>query len=242
MHRMGRNNAHRPRPQNLLDAIHDDLELAFKGVRHLFMRVRMLRQHGARRDIPIDEAHASRMEEFSAPAWKWGFLRNILEVDHCSAPSSFMAYPDTDSMGRCLDGSSGGIEHDRPPQGKDHVMRASCTFAIISLLATASVASAAEEERKIDPTFLHRSMAGAKEAPSDITAPGCHYKPLFADAVPGSGVARFAIVTLDAGASCKSVSYPGEDQIYVVLNGSGAASYGGEQVALAKEDFLVLPA
>src|SRR4051812_19474012 len=143
---------------------------------------------------------------------------------------------------RSLDGSSGGIEHDRPPQGKDHVMRASCTFAVISLLATASALSAAEEERKIDPTFLHRNTAGAKEAQSDITAPGCHYKPLFADAVPGSGVARFAIVTLDAGASCKSVSYPGEDQIYVVLNGSGAASYGGEQVALAKEDFLVLPA
>src|SRR4051812_40901073 len=84
MHRMGRNNAHRPRPQNLLDAIHDDLELAFKGVRHLFMRVRMLRQHGARRDIPIDEAHASRMEEFTAPAWKWDFsgtsLRLIIAV------------------------------------------------------------------------------------------------------------------------------------------------------------------
>jgi len=121
-------------------------------------------------------------------------------------------------------------------------MRASCTSAIISLLATASLASAAEEERKIDPTFLHRNTAGAKEVPSDITAPGCHYKPLFADAVPGSGVARFAIVTLDAGASCKPVSYSGEDQIYVVLNGSGSTSYGGEQVALAREDFLFLPA
>jgi len=119
-------------------------------------------------------------------------------------------------------------------------MRTSFTVAIISLLATAS--AAAGEERKIDPTFLHRNTATAKEAASDITAPGCHYKPLFADAVPGSGVARFATVTLDAGASCKSVSYPGEDQIYVVLNGSGSASYGNDQVSLAKEDFLVLPA
>src|SRR6185503_14903802 len=173
MHRIGRNDADRPRPQNLLDAVHDNLELAFKGMRDLFMRVRMLRQHGARRDIPVDETHACRVKEFPAPPGKWGPLRNILEVDHCSAPLSFTAH--SEAGGRRLDGSSTGIEHDRPPQGKDHVMRASCTSAIISLLATASLASAAEEERKIDPTFLHRNTAGAKEVPSDITAPGCHY-------------------------------------------------------------------
>src|SRR5690348_11134671 len=104
-------------------------------------------------------------------------------------------------------------------------MKASWTFAIISLLAAGPAALAADEEREIDPTFLHRNTATAKEAASDITAPGCHYKPLFgageAGAIAGSGVARFAVVTLDPGASCKPVSYASEDQIYVVLNGSG---------------------
>ena len=106
--------------------------------------------------------------------------------------------------------------------------------------------AAAEEARKIDPTFLHRNTAKAREIASDITAAGCHYEPLFgagdAEAVATSGVARFAVVTVDAGARCKSVSYASEDQIYVVLGGAGAASYGGEQVNLAKEDFLYLPA
>lgn len=115
---------------------------------------------------------------------------------------------------------------------------------IAGLLATSS--AMAEEARKIDPTFLHRNTAKAREVASDITAAGCHYKPLFgagdADAIANSGVARFAVVTLDPGASCKPVSYASEDQIYVVLNGAGAASYGNEQVTLAKEDFLYLPA
>lgn len=124
------------------------------------------------------------------------------------------------------------------------MMRKQWIFALIGLAMAAPTASAAE--RKIDPTFLHRKIATAKEASSDITATGCHYKPLFgagdADATPGSGVARFGVVVVDPGARCKSVTYAGEDQIFVVLSGAGAASYGGEQVKLAKEDFLYLPA
>jgi mannose-6-phosphate isomerase-like protein (cupin superfamily) len=124
------------------------------------------------------------------------------------------------------------------------MLRRKWTFALIGLAMAAPTASAAE--RKIDPTFLHRKIATAKEVSSDITATGCHYKPLFgagdADAITGSGVARFGVVVVDAGARCKSVTYAGEDQIFVVLSGAGAASYGGEQVKLAKEDFLYLPA
>jgi len=125
-------------------------------------------------------------------------------------------------------------------------MRANWAVMCIGLAALARPAWAADTERKIDPTFLHRNTASAREAPSDITATGCHYKPLFgegdAEANPASGIARFAVVVVDPGVSCKSVSTAGEDQIYVVLNGAGAAAYGSEQVNLAKEDFLYLPA
>ncbi len=114
------------------------------------------------------------------------------------------------------------------------------------MLAASAAAPAAGQERKIDPTFLHRNSAQLRAVPSDISTPGCHYKPLFgegdAEVLPGSGVARFALVTVDPGASCKAASYPGEDQIYVVLAGAGAASYGAEEVKLAREDFLYLPA
>ena len=130
--------------------------------------------------------------------------------------------------------------------GRDRPMKANWIAVLAGLMAAARPASAADAERKIDPTFLHRNSATAREVASDITATGCHYKPLFgegdADANPDSGVARFAVVVVDPGATCKSVGYAGEDQIYVVLNGAGAASYGNEPVKLAKEDFLYLPA
>jgi len=119
-------------------------------------------------------------------------------------------------------------------------------LACASLLMMGVAAQAQDGERKIDPTFLHRNTANAREVASDISAPGCHYKPLFgegaADANPASGVARFALVVVDPGASCKPVSYAGEYQIDVVLQGSGTTSYGNQQVALAKEDFLYIPA
>ena len=63
-----------------------------------------------------------------------------------------------------------------------------------------------------------------------------------ADAAPTSGIARFGAVTIDPRGSCKSATYSDEDQIYVVLNGSGSTSYGAEKVALGKEDFLYIPA
>ncbi|HEX4635182.1 MAG TPA: cupin domain-containing protein [Rhizomicrobium sp.] len=125
-------------------------------------------------------------------------------------------------------------------------MRAVGVVVFAGLIVLAHPALAADAERKIDPTFLHRNTATAREVASDITATGCHYKPLFGEgdaaANPDSGVARFAVVVVDPSASCKSVSYTSEDQIYVVLDGAGAATYGGKQVSLAKEDFLYVPA
>ena len=118
-------------------------------------------------------------------------------------------------------------------------------MALVALLMTGAAAHA-QAERKIDPTFLRRSLSAAREAASDISTPSCHYKPLFgagdADAAPTSGIARFGAVTIDPKGSCNAATYTDEDQIYVVLSGNGSTSYGSEQVALAKEDFLYIPA
>ena len=56
------------------------------------------------------------------------------------------------------------------------------------------------------------------------------------------GVARFGEVVLDPGGSCASIAYPSEDQIYTVLDGSGATTYADETVTLKREDFLYIPA
>ena len=118
--------------------------------------------------------------------------------------------------------------------------------ALCGLLMTGTTSYAAEVDRKIDPTFLHRSLDAAREVATDITTASCHYKPLFgagdADAMPASGVARFGEVVIDPKGSCKAVNRVDQDEIFVVLQGSGKVEYGAEQIVLSKEDFVYVPA
>jgi len=46
---------------------------------------------------------------------------------------------------------------------------------------------------------------------------------------------------VDAAGSCAIVSYPKEEQVYVVLGGAGMVRYAGGSVPVRKEDFLYLP-
>ncbi len=109
-----------------------------------------------------------------------------------------------------------------------------------------SAVTAFAAERTVDPTFLHRNLAAVREKTSDLTAPGCHYKPVFGEGDTDRsilvGIARFAEIDVAANSSCKAVQYPEEDQVYVVLEGSGSAQYGSADVSLGKEDYLYLPA
>ena len=102
------------------------------------------------------------------------------------------------------------------------------------------------DERKVDPTFLYRDTSAVKEIKSDLTTAGCHYKPLFGQGDPDTsvvvGIARYGEALLDPHAACAPVQYPGEDQVYVVLDGKGTVNYGNETVPLNKEDYLYLPA
>lgn len=116
----------------------------------------------------------------------------------------------------------------------------------LTLIAIFCVALLHAEERKIDPTFLYRDASTAKERKSDITTPGCHYKPLFgqgdADTSVVVGVARYGEAIIDPKGACAMVQYPDEDQVYVVLEGSASVQYGDELVSLKSEDYLYLPA
>ncbi|HET7215445.1 MAG TPA: cupin domain-containing protein [Terriglobia bacterium] len=99
--------------------------------------------------------------------------------------------------------------------------------------------------RKVDPTWLHRNISDVPEKAMDITTSSCHYKPLFgaggSETRTVRSIARFGEVTVDAGGHCKEVSYPAEEQIYFVLAGSGALSYGEEKSLVKKDDFMYLP-
>jgi mannose-6-phosphate isomerase-like protein (cupin superfamily) len=115
-------------------------------------------------------------------------------------------------------------------------MRASLLLAALSLFAA---------ERTVDPTFLHRYLPQVRDAKSEVTAAGCRYKPAFgsgdAQARVPRGVARFGEIEIDPGGSCAPAAYPGEEQVYVVLEGGGSLEYAGEKVTLRKHDFLYLP-
>lgn len=116
----------------------------------------------------------------------------------------------------------------------------------ILLTALAAAHTAAAQEHRIAPTWLHRNLASAQESKSGITTPTCHYKPLFGEGDPDrkavSGIARYGEAVIDPHGTCSALSLSQEDEIYVVLQGNGVAAYGSENVALNKDDYLYVPA
>ncbi len=100
-------------------------------------------------------------------------------------------------------------------------------------------------DRKIDPTFLYRDTSAVGEKKSDITTNTCHYRALFGQGDANTsvvvGVARYGEAVIDPNGVCGLVEYPDEDQVYVVLEGTGSLKYGDAIVSLKKEDYLYIP-
>jgi mannose-6-phosphate isomerase-like protein (cupin superfamily) len=100
--------------------------------------------------------------------------------------------------------------------------------------------------RRVDPTFLHRNLSTSKPTPAGVSTSTCHYKPLFgagdSDRSVVIGIARYGEVIVDPNGACASLNYPEEDQVYVVLDGSGSVRYAKQNVPLKKEDYLYIPA
>lgn len=114
------------------------------------------------------------------------------------------------------------------------------------MLAVCSLWAADQPERKVDPTFLHRYIPDVQPKAMDVTTDTCQYKPLFgagdSEASAPRGVARFGEITVAAGGKCNSVSYPAEEQAYVIMEGDGILHYGDETAPVKKHDFMYLPA
>ena len=100
-------------------------------------------------------------------------------------------------------------------------------------------------ERPTDPTFLHRYLPDMAPTSSDVSTETCHYKAVFGkgDSAAGiaRGVARFGEIDVDANGACAPVTYAAEEQIYLVLEGSGELSYGTQKVPIHKDDYAYLP-
>lgn len=100
------------------------------------------------------------------------------------------------------------------------------------------------QDRKVDPTWLHRYLPRLSETKSDLTSATCHYTPIFGagdtDARVLRSVSRFAEVSVDAQGKCQNVSYDREEEIDFVLQGTGTLQYGDETHPLRANDFVYL--
>lgn len=117
-------------------------------------------------------------------------------------------------------------------------------FPLVSLVLLIPFASAFAQ-RKVAPTWLHRYVPGISEVPADLSTSTCHYRPIFGAGSPQARVpvtvARFGELTVDPRGECKTVSYPREEQIYVIVKGKGILHYGDETAPVRKDDFMYLP-
>jgi uncharacterized RmlC-like cupin family protein len=101
------------------------------------------------------------------------------------------------------------------------------------------------QERKVEPTWLHRDVSTLREYRTDLTSNSCHYAPIFGEGdvqsqLPQS-VARFGKLTVDAHGTCQTIAYPLQEELYLVRDGSGILLYGDESHPLAPNDFAYVP-
>jgi len=117
----------------------------------------------------------------------------------------------------------------------------SAAIAALLLLAVSSFLQAA------DPGFMRRQVSDVRPQPDDLTngAAKASYKPIFGmgdkDVDQLKGVARYGELTVEPGGTSATVSYPAEEQLYFVVEGSGTLLYGDEKAPLKKNDFCYLP-
>jgi mannose-6-phosphate isomerase-like protein (cupin superfamily) len=97
--------------------------------------------------------------------------------------------------------------------------------------------------------FLRRQVSDVKPQPEDLTAApakAASYKPLFGigdqDVDQLKGVARYGELTVGPGGTSATVSYPAEEQMYFIEEGSATLLYGDEKAPVKKYDFMYLPA
>lgn len=115
---------------------------------------------------------------------------------------------------------------------------------LVALLVSSSCAVGAQE-RKVDPTWLHRYVPSLADTAVDLSSPTCHYKGIFgegdAESPSPPSVARFGEATVNSHGACTATQYDRQEEIYFVLEGSGGLQYGNRTYPIRKNDFTYLP-
>lgn len=115
------------------------------------------------------------------------------------------------------------------------------TFLVVLLVSSAGLA----QDRKVDPTWLHRYVPDIPETRVAFSSERCHYKAIFGegdgDARPLQSVARFGQVLVDGHGTCLKSLYEHEEELYFILSGSATLTYGQTSYAMRSNDFTYLP-
>jgi mannose-6-phosphate isomerase-like protein (cupin superfamily) len=121
------------------------------------------------------------------------------------------------------------------------VVRVSATILLPIMLMTSQLHS---QQRKVDPTWLHRFVPNLSDANSKMATQSCHYKPLFGegdkDAALMQSVSRVSQVTIEPNGACQPVLCEREEEIYFILQGSGLLRYGDDKTAMRTNDSTYL--
>ena len=100
------------------------------------------------------------------------------------------------------------------------------------------------QERKVDPTWLHRYVPKVNETANSMSSQSCHYRPIFgegdSEAAQMQSVARFAELTVDPNGSCQTILHDREEDLYFVVQGSPVLQYGSEKLPMRTNDFTYL--
>lgn len=100
------------------------------------------------------------------------------------------------------------------------------------------------QDRKVDPTWLHRYVPSLNEAKVSVTSNSCHYKAIFGEGDSGArilrSVSRFGEITVDSRGACQSTLYDREEDLYFVLNGNATLRYGEQTFPLRTNDFTYI--
>ncbi len=111
------------------------------------------------------------------------------------------------------------------------------------LLFLVSAVQVLAQERKVDPSWLHRQVPHLKEARASLTSATCHYKPIFGEGADDRtlrSVSRFGEATLDAHGNCQNSLYDREEEIYFVVQGTGLLQYGDDKRPMRANDFTYI--
>jgi mannose-6-phosphate isomerase-like protein (cupin superfamily) len=114
------------------------------------------------------------------------------------------------------------------------------TLLLLLLIASDLLA----QDRKVDPTWLHRYVPGLNDSASDLASGTCHYKAIFGEGDTESrslrSVARFGEVAVDPRGNCQSVIYDRQEEIYFVLEGNATLHSASQTYPMRTDDFTYL--